>query len=495
MTSYLSFLLLSLYLIIAGYLPSMVAGQSTATITIDTSKVVHFVDAEYISFNFDWHLNTEEEPAWFNSSVLAINLTDPRLIYLTSQLQPAHLRIGGSEGDNVTYEIGTVPCPQNRSFCLTMDKWNDINQFALTTNVTIAFGLNAMQGRSSNGRFNSLNAQQFLQYTATMPEITRSLYAFEFGNELEYKTNVTAYALDALLIKSYILNYWSAVPVDQQPKLIANDENPDPSYWSSLIPLVNHSVDILTWHLYVGYGLDPQLPSKAWERTFLNGIATQASPMLTVADTFLQQGGKIAVGETALAWHSGRNGTTNTFSSGPWYISQLGQLASTHSFQCRQTLLGGYYELIDKFSMLPNPDYWTALLWKMTMGTGVLTTSTDSSDIDAFTHCTASNDRLSNNQTGLTIAWVNLSPSTTYTINVPGIDSSNWVPREEYILTSPDNNLASQTILLNNNPLTFSNGQLSPLIPVTVMDPSVAWTVPPLSYGYTVFPNAPNPCT
>jgi hypothetical protein len=31
---------------------------------------------------------------------------------------------------------------------------------------------------------------------------------------------------------------------------------------------------------------------------------------------------QIAVSETAMAWHSGQNGTTDSFLSGPWFISQ-----------------------------------------------------------------------------------------------------------------------------------------------------------------------------
>ncbi len=54
---------------------------------------------------------------------------------------------------------------------------------------------------------------------------------------------------------------------------------------------------------------------------------------------------------------TGRNGTTNTFLSCPWYLVQLGMLASTHTVQCRQTLRGGYYELVDKYTNTPNPDW------------------------------------------------------------------------------------------------------------------------------------------
>lgn len=148
-----------------------------------------------------------------------------------------------------------------------------------------------------------------------------------------------------------------------------------------------------------------------------------------------------------MAWHSGRNNTTNTFMSCPWYMTQLGLLAPTHSVQCRQvsglrivsvtsllmpplfafqTLQGGWYELVDKWTQTPvcapdfvvlltllcanslfslptdqNPDFWVAHLWKRTMGTGVLQGKLDNStgstgDLFLFPHCAAGTPGVSN---------------------------------------------------------------------------------------------------
>jgi hypothetical protein len=74
----------------------------SGSITVDFDRVSATTGDGYISFNFDWHLNSEEPPAWYNSSVLVINLTNPKLIYLASQLSPGHLRVGGSEEDVVS---------------------------------------------------------------------------------------------------------------------------------------------------------------------------------------------------------------------------------------------------------------------------------------------------------------------------------------------------------------------------------------------------------
>jgi heparanase len=458
-------------------------------LSIDATRVVHSVAPEYISFNFDWHLNTEEPPAWVNSSVLAINLTDPNLRTLTAALSPAHLRIGGSEGDNVTYAFGGAPCPANTSFCLTPARWAEIVEFASATGVSIAFGLNAMAGRPAGGHWDPSSAAAFLAACAaanlTAPG---TLFAFEFGNELEYKVNNTAYAEDVVGLRATLDALWPAGgAAGPRPKLIANDENPSVPTWNTILPIAGPSMDIATWHLYDGYGLDPTLPGKAWDRGFLDTTVSTAAPLLKAAAGFLAGGGQIAVGETAMAWHSGQNGTTNGYLSGPWFITQLGYLASTHAFQCRQTLLGGNYELVDKWTLTPNPDYWTALLWKRVMGAGVLAATSNSSDVIAFAHCggPAAGG-------GVAVAWVNLANETSYTVDVTGLAAGAPVPRHEYHLTAVPGDYRG--IALNGAQLTYAGGALSPTPPVVVTDPSVPLVLAPHTYGFVVFPAAPSPC-
>ncbi len=65
--------------------------------------------------------------------------------------------------------------------------------------------------------------------------------------------------------------------------------------------------------LFSGYGLDPALPSKAFTNAFLQGINNTAGPQIGAAKAYVADGGDLWVGETAMAWHSGRLNTTNTF--------------------------------------------------------------------------------------------------------------------------------------------------------------------------------------
>ena len=166
------------------------AAAASVLVSVLSSTPTHHVSPAYISANLDWHTNSEEYPAWVNSSVLAINFSDPRLITLASAFAPAHLRIGGSEQDEVWYAVdGSCPPSVNSAFCLTMDRWDEINAFAIKTGWTVLFGLNAMQGRANaSSRFDSTNVNDFLRWTAARRNYT-ALWGFAFGNELENKVD------------------------------------------------------------------------------------------------------------------------------------------------------------------------------------------------------------------------------------------------------------------------------------------------------------------
>lgn len=462
------------------------ASASTGvSLVLNTSSISSTVSAEYVSFNVDWHLNSEEFPAWVNCSILNIDLSNPDLKTLAKTLSPAHLRMGGSEGDLVIFEPREGPaCPPNTSFCFTADRWDQWCDWAQEQQLTIAYGLNSMLGRnSSTSPMNISNLELFLKYTASRP--CASLSHLEFGNEVQTKVSPTTYASDVVRVRQLINQYWPDAA--KRPKFVANDENPDASYWSRMLPTAHEALDGLTWHLYVGYGLDPNLPGDAWSNSFLAKIDQTAAPMISTAVQFGFSGaGKsLWVGETAMAWHSGRNGTTNTFLSGPWYITQLGTLAHTHATQCRQTFYGGNYELVDKITLNPNPDWWTALLWKRLMGSRVLHVSANTTAVKVFAHCTAVASL--SPPTSVTLSFVNLElvPATISSIATPSGETIALAPRTEYILTA-DGAETSQSMLLNGVRLTYSHGQVGPTQGHKVTSDATPLVLPPHSYGYVV---------
>jgi heparanase 1 len=79
------------------------------------------------------------------------------------------------------------------------------------------------------------------------------------------------------------------------------------------------------------------------------------------------------LGETGSAQVGGEPGVSGRWASALWWLDQLGLLATRqHAVQCRQTLSGADYGLIDDASIEPTPDYWASVLWRRLMGTDVL---------------------------------------------------------------------------------------------------------------------------
>ena len=101
---------------------SMVVAQppppsQAVTVKADLSKVAATTGVGLFSGNFDWHLNSEEPPAWVNSSINIMKIDDPKTIYLASQMSPGHLRI-------VSFGIACLPvasvtysCVPSRVLC------------------------------------------------------------------------------------------------------------------------------------------------------------------------------------------------------------------------------------------------------------------------------------------------------------------------------------------------------------------------------------------
>jgi heparanase 1 len=137
-----------------------------------------------VSFNFDW--NTGD--SWANASVMVVDLTSKRLRALTAAMSPAHLRIGGSDGDAATYLVDPTnpPVPCDPDYCLGMPRWRELLEFSKDVGVDLVFGLNLCYGRNScrdPGFWNGTNIFQLLNYTAAN---NLPIGGFELGNEKEH---------------------------------------------------------------------------------------------------------------------------------------------------------------------------------------------------------------------------------------------------------------------------------------------------------------------
>lgn len=152
---------------------------------------VSTTSATQIGMNLDWWANnaTNNEGAtglWENSSLLALDLWNPRLTAAVKAFGGhAIIRMGGTLGDEIGYDVGQGPvrnCPAARSdrrhgelpYCLPMPRWDELHRWCAEAGCRIIFGLNALYGRAgdprhsfnASGPWDDTNTAALLRYTA-----------------------------------------------------------------------------------------------------------------------------------------------------------------------------------------------------------------------------------------------------------------------------------------------------------------------------------------
>ena len=213
------------------------------------------------------------------------------------------------------------------------------------------------------------------------------------------------------------------------------------------------------------------------------------------------------MGETGGAYDSGCRGSTNTFMSGFWYLNSMGAFAvQGHDMFCRQTLTGGNYELVNKVTNVPNPDYYSTLLFGQLMGKKVLDVSVEMApSMRVFAHCTPELDVVfgdtSVSNGSVTLLFLNYDEED---VVVDDTDlRNNSLLRWEYILTGVYNSESHAADALHSD-LVALNGEL--LVPhpasgdIPTLSPRVVHftaagelrrlRLPGHSYGYVVYPQA-----
>jgi len=342
------------------------------------------VPNSFLSFNFDWNLNGTKDDAWTDASLgWTLDLQNKKLKTLAKALSPANLRLGGSDADSAVYNEefpGGIKCPPEvveKHVCLSPGRWDEIIGFANDAGLRIAFTLNMMAGRcgkpscghTGTGPWDPSNAKALLTYTAKKyPDFSQ--HGFELGNELEFQLSPEQTATALSTLRLMVNELWPLAW--KRPRVIGPDLNPRPDWLHQMLSLLKPGdLDAITYHMYPGFGRSTDLPSLIPQAGWLDFThQIMSATQRAVQSTAAGRSAELWIGETAAAWASGTAGVCNGFISGFWWLDQLGHASATgHGAMCRQCLVGGNYTLIDQLEdHKPNPDYWSAWLWRQLMG-------------------------------------------------------------------------------------------------------------------------------
>ena len=471
---------------------------SGVDVDVDVSTAVSVTEEQFVCVNMDWWPSNKCNWGvcpWGDAGVLSSNLEDPDLIRLLSSFDGVHLRIGGSLADQIVYDTGNfsectgyTPLPPTNATwfhggCLHMNRWDTINDFAKKSNATILFGIDANYGRSSSPTkdWDPSNALALMRYTVAKKHT--NIFAFEFGNALGY--NATVFARGIRQLHDAISTAYNGSGLTM-PKIVAPDEKGFPEgFFAELIPLVKDVVHAVSWHNYpLGESYqNPKLEGNVMsprQHDAWIGVARNASVLARNVSS-----GAVGVwmGESGGAANSGHNGTSNRFLYAFWYLDSLGGFAAAgHGAFCRQTLIGGNYELIDHRNNAPNPDFFGALLFHRLMGPTVLQATSGDESLRVWAHCTRGGGGGGGGGANVTFLLMNFG-NTSLAVDLPAVKGPT---RLEYHMTAPFIN-ATQ-VYLNGALLTAETEEMVPQVvpasaPLTLTNVSYAFVVYPLSKG------------
>ena len=382
---------------------------------------------------------------------MTIDLTSPNLRAAVAALAPAILRVGGSEGDKIVYDVAGDHCgpqsgapqPVDPAFCLSMERWRELVGFAAETGVSIVFGLNAMTFRANvSSPLVLRNIDALLEYTA---RANLTVHGFELGNELPNIAPAVC-AADYRNLAAALRRHWPSKAT--RPKLIGNDLNSDETYVRAWLPLVGGALDVLTYHNYAGEGANHTPIDEFMSPAYLDRGPQQARGVIAAwSELAAPRGTQLWAGEIAACWHSGQQGWTDRFGDSFWYADALAARAAlNHSAFCRQALVGGYYELLDRATFRPNSDYYVGLLFKQLMGPTVLRTTVShgmdpSGSLRAWAQCQTPGI--------VTLLLINLSNETLYSVPIASLGISGIAGSSRFDYELSADGLAAQTVKLN----------------------------------------------
>lgn len=506
-----------------------------------------------------------------------VNLSDPTLRFLARRLgeassEPMTLRVGGSAADDLGFGAST-----SQRIVLDLATWDELVDFAAQAGLRLAFDLNALRMRMPDGRWNETDARVLLTRARDMGQ---PIWAVQLGNEpghfLTRTGNVTAkqhgrdfVQLAALLDGLYGQQHNTTRPRLQGPdvcfgQMTQTSPCADESYMSELLVAAAASaavgsgtaqagldstqpsslpLDDLTVH---DYGLQGPKGNATGQCTLGNftdpaGWEADMLPVLHQWATLHKAQAphaRLVLSEFATTGDGGCPGLSNTFVTGFFFVDAIGMVAKAGYWQAyRQDLVGfsgigvgSSYALAGEAGwqsepmsgpLRPNPDWFTALLWRTLMGPVLLQSSVGNSVNSADDASAASRLRFHAGCTqpgaayeagAVTVAFA-LPPPASQTDGYPGSSATAaaaatavnvsfdlQLPRgakpltaHVYALTSSASGLASRDVVLNgaSAPLDAS----SPLPPKAhTFDPSSTelptLVLPASSYGFVVFPDA-----
>lgn len=476
-----------------------VSGSDVAEVKIDMTAV-NEVDERFVS----WNIDLSKDRQFFD-----LDFGESRLRKLGAALAPAFLRVGGTGGDYLSYAVGgSTGCERFTGpdwQCMEEDRFRALCAFASQADVQMVFGLN-IRHRRKDGSYDPSNAQELLSFARS---IDCPIFGVELGNEQDKAMTAQAQAESATALYAMLRQVFPEE--GQRPRLLG----PDPHSFHTASDVAGHGglhvVHYMgnlsaagtpqyaaTHHEYIEVGAEDN--TSFYNASYLQRAADISKNMAAaVRAEKAREGRKPSDGPQLWGGEIGpHNGGSppcdasserwSNFANGFWYLQNLGSKANSgYSVMCRQDLVGADYGLLDCASHLPNPDFYTALLWKRIMGTRVLTalpsgSPSTSQELVSFAHCSKQGSG------GVAVVILNLADRP---LQVKVTVCGDILPgdRSEYHLTATGG-LLGQGLALNGRELRLGEGDELPDLSGSAVVGTEPLVLAARSYAFVDFPGA-----
>jgi len=340
-------------------------------------------------FFASWNLDSSRQRLFFD-----LNFSDPRLLYLASQIGGGRIRFGGTGNNYLFYGVGADAgaCPPTvpfRAECLNATLLDALLAVSATARAPLLFGLNLQPvgGGPPGAPFNASNARALMGYLHA--KAPGAVAAFELGNELEGKVSAAEAAAAFLALDAVAAEVWAGGAA--RPALVGPDANGSPAaraaYLASFSAAAGGRIDALTYHEYIGASADNVLNGTFLDRTADNA-ATSLAIIRAANATINVFAGEIGPhtgdGANSSFAHCSNNRLCGRFGSTLWYADAMGASARAGvAAFFRQDLVGADYALVNTSApggggasmtggFTPSPDYYFLAVWQRLVGARVL---------------------------------------------------------------------------------------------------------------------------
>lgn len=495
---------------------------ATSVVNVNGSKVLSEVSKSFVSFTMDAGMTrswgTKRTSFWYNT--LARNLA--------KHLAPAYFRYGGTGEDYTKYSF-TMPVPDDDRGDITdvmnTTEFDGLVDFAKAAGWDLVYGVDLLDRTKekdpSKTKWRSAQFETLLEYVKRKYDGNYDAVAgWELGNEPDLKCvgkkdgvgfschhppkNESKPFLQAVSPQQLIADVVAFKKVIHKHLGASAGMVIGPDVAGSLYTYMKPffdgvpegTIDVLTYH----YGCGSECGAAGVQPPDFHNSSILDRYLKEARDAKLVHGHdhkvQLWVGETSSTYGGGTANASAGFSAGFMWVDKLAIAASLgHRVLCQQVFAQSRYSVLGEDN-LPNPDYWSAVLWRKLVGTKVLEVK-DGLDmgrtVRSYAFC-ANQDQ--GKKGAVTLVVLNTAKAAaTLRVDLGGGGGARAQRAVLYMQTSYPGVLTSRDVFLNMKLLQLADevtGELPNLAGANVAAGGKL-TLPPVSYGFVVLPDAAAP--